>query len=550
MPSGVPSPTPSDSWFHGMTAGQESVTPHDRFRGTYDGPGFGVVERGLPPSFFEDDPGAYAEDGGMSDDDDEPQRTGGAVSGGYDTVLSQESATPPEAGPAPLHDLIDPETLESGALLMDTTLRDTTEVFDTLDGNMTLEQYLDRNPDLRSVQNQILPHTSRWYGFVKTPFLVYDREFVSQSAFERRRTVTMYKNQLKLLSLEHDLEPGKVRDWRFIHAPLVAPPKAKPKAPKAPKAPTRSSDRVTANAASMVDDLDDATLNQLGLVPLTGRFPDAPNADVLPGRLANVNAFNSELLADLGDIPLPPPLPPKRRAPDALEPPAKKAMAVRQGATSESKDIRASMLAKAMGEDFMWTQTEHVMTGTARFADGAPITWQQIPQSIKSALEWFMVNRVYKKSLDYLTQEMLFTGVSRYKANVSPEMGFRGWQITAPHLEGSIFLESVVAGLVRAAAVLDPRLWHKYHAYNWLYFIAHRPGEGPERSQQAAQQWLADPVVAANLANQHVLEFRQTVKVGTVVQAGDNRVNVVALRASRPPPVYLGTVSTSNPTGA
>ena len=138
---------------------------------------------------------------------------------------------------------------------------------------------------------------------------------------------------------------------------------------------------------------------------------------------------------------------------------------------------------------------------------GQPILFDNVPEIVRTTLFWLMAYRLYHHMRDPLSNEMLFRNVSRFYGN-PPGGGkkdkrnfnvrqWRSWQLQRkiPGLSGFLgqYAESILAALVNAASIIDPRIDSSDSALSWIIWILNPTN---------AETWLRDPVVVQGLQEQ------------------------------------------------
>ena len=149
---------------------------------------------------------------------------------------------------------------------------------------------------------------------------------------------------------------------------------------------------------------------------------------------------------------------------------------------------------------------------------GRPLLYDDIPVTVRETLRWLVFCKLFTGEYDPLTKEMLFVNVSRYYGRpvLRPKSSTRGyatreerraardltkrqwksWQLqrvvpgTRANYQGR-YAESVLAALVNAASIVDPRIATSESALAWTHWI-----------RTHVDTWLSDPLVVDGLARQ------------------------------------------------
>ena len=136
---------------------------------------------------------------------------------------------------------------------------------------------------------------------------------------------------------------------------------------------------------------------------------------------------------------------------------------------------------------------------------GHPIVFTDVPEIVRNALFWLMAYRLYLHITDPLTNEMLFRNINRYYGRAVGTGGqrdlskrqWRSWQLQRkiPGTSGFLgqYIESILAALVNAASIVDPRIDSSESALSWIVWIL---------NPVHADRWLRDPVVVQGLQEQ------------------------------------------------
>ncbi len=134
-----------------------------------------------------------------------------------------------------------------------------------------------------------------------------------------------------------------------------------------------------------------------------------------------------------------------------------------------------------------------------------PIVFTDVPEVVRNALFWLMAYRLYLHMSDPLTNEMLFRNINRYYGRAVGTGGqrdlskrqWRSWQLQRkiPGTSGFLgrYIESILAALVNAASIVDPRIDSSDSALSWIAWIL---------DADNAERWLRDPVVVQGLQEQ------------------------------------------------
>jgi hypothetical protein len=116
-----------------------------------------------------------------------------------------------------------------------------------------------------------------------------------------------------------------------------------------------------------------------------------------------------------------------------------------------------------------------------------------------------MAYRLYLHMSDPLTNEMIFRNINRYYGRAVGTRGqrdlskrqWRSWQLQRkiPGTSGFLgqYIESILAALVNAASLVDPRIDSSESALSWIAWIV---------DADNAERWLRDPVVVQGLQEQ------------------------------------------------
>jgi hypothetical protein len=136
---------------------------------------------------------------------------------------------------------------------------------------------------------------------------------------------------------------------------------------------------------------------------------------------------------------------------------------------------------------------------------GHPIVFTDVPEIVRNALFWLMAYRLYLHITDPLTNEMLFRNINRYYGRAVGTGGqrdlskrqWRSWQLQRkiPGTSGFLgqYIESILAAVVNAASIVDPRIDSSESALSWIVWIL---------NPVHADRWLRDPVVVQGLQEQ------------------------------------------------
>jgi len=152
-----------------------------------------------------------------------------------------------------------------------------------------------------------------------------------------------------------------------------------------------------------------------------------------------------------------------------------------------------------------WAQASPPV-GVARHPEtGHPIVFTDVPEVVCNALFWLMAYRLYLHMKDPLSDEMIFRNINRYYGRAVGAGGqrdlskrqWRSWQLQRkiPGTSGFLgqYIESILAALVNAASIADPRIDSSDSALSWIVWIL---------DPTNAERWLRDPVVVQGLQEQ------------------------------------------------
>lgn len=371
-------------------------------------------------------------------------------------------------------------------------------------GYMTLAQYLEEHPELVPWADFIAPHRLSMLKNVANPFLVLPPMFFAGAVSEAQRLLNMHNNAKEMSRL--NLGEATFKDARFLNGiqwdvNMIANAKqakaerdrkeAERRAIKERKAAEQEAERQRRKREK----------EEAGMVRAAAKKAEKER------RIAAAEE-NRRLKAEMKEEE-------KRlkqeqremrkqdkaamRDLDRLLKPSLKSLE-----TDEERAAKRNDASDRYGK-LPWAQSSPP-GGVAHHPEtGHPIVFTDVPEIVRNALFWLMAYRLYLHMNDPLTNEMLFRNINRYYGRAVGTGGqrdlskrqWRSWQLQRkiPGTSGFLgqYIESILAALVNAASIVDPRLDSSDSALSWIVWILN-----PDN----AERWLRDPVVVQGLQEQ------------------------------------------------
>ena len=372
-------------------------------------------------------------------------------------------------------------------------------------GHMTLAQYLEEHPDLLPWVDFISPHRLTMLDDVPHPFLVLTALFFDGAVTEAQRFINMHNNAKRLTefglgaaSFDELFLQGIRWDVSIItNAAGMKRERERKEAEKRAMRERRAAEQEAERERKRREK------DEAGRVRDAARKADAARRKALAEENRRVQ---TELREEDKR---------RRREEKALQREDKAAMrdlermmkpGLKQMETNEERQVHRSE-AQERYRRLPWA-LKSIPDGVARHPEGGnPILFTEVPEIVRTTLFWLMAYRLYLHLHDPLSGEMIFRNISRYYGN-PPGGGtrdkrnfnvrqWRSWQLQrkVPGTSGFLgqYIESILAALVNAASIVDPRIDSSDSALSWLIWIL---------DPQNAERWLRDPVVVQGLQEQ------------------------------------------------
>ena len=366
-------------------------------------------------------------------------------------------------------------------------------------GFMTLAQYLEDNPDLLPWVDYIAPHRLSMLEGVSNPFLVLSAMFFEGAVTESQRYLNMHNNahELSRLGLADESFDERFLNGTQWDVNMIANAReakrqkerrdAERRAIKARKAEEQEEGRVRRKQERENAGMVRAAAKQADKERRITESEDKRRSkrDDMRRKEEEKQARKNERQA-LRDI-------------EKLVTPGLRSLETNEERTAARND------ATERYRKLPWAQ-ESPPGGVAQDPKTKrPIVYKDVPEIVRNALFWLMAYRLHLHLTDPLTNEMLFRNINRYYGRVVGAGGkqdlskrqWRSWQLQRkiPGTSGFLgqYIESILAALVNAASIVDPRLDSSDSALSWIVWIL---------DPVNAELWLRDPVVVQGLQEQ------------------------------------------------
>jgi hypothetical protein len=370
-------------------------------------------------------------------------------------------------------------------------------------GNMTLAQYLEENPELVPWADFISPHRLSMLDNVTNPFLVLSPMFFEGAVSEAQRFLNMHNNAqhlsglgLGVTSFDKRFLNGIQWDVNMISNAKKAKEErtrkeAEKRAIKERKAAEQEADRQRRKrekeeAGMMRASAKKAEMERRIAAAEDNRRLKAELKEEEIRRKQENKEMRKQDRTAMRDL-------------DKLMKPGLKGLE-----TDEERAVKRRDAAGRYGK-LPWAQPEPP-GGVAHHPEtGHPIVFTDVPEIVRNALFWLMAYRLYLHMNDPLSNEMIFRNINRYYGRAVGAGGqrdlskrqWRSWQLQRkiPGTSGFLgqYIESILAALVNAASIVDPRIDSSDSALSWIVWILNPTN---------AERWLRDPVVVQGLQEQ------------------------------------------------
>tara|TARA_B110001450_G_scaffold88730_1_gene84348 strand:+ start:5443 stop:8673 length:3231 start_codon:yes stop_codon:yes gene_type:complete len=370
-------------------------------------------------------------------------------------------------------------------------------------GQMTLEQYLEQNPDLVPWADFISPHRLSMLDSVANPFLVLTPMFFEGAVSEAQRFVNMHNNAQQLFELGLGLASF---DKRFLNGiqwdvNMISNAKMVKKERDRKEAEKRAIKERKAVAQEAERQRRKREREEAGMVRASAKKADRERriaaTDANRRQKAEWKADQKRYKQENKEM---------RKQDRATMRDVDKLMnpGLKDLETTEEREA-GRLLASDRYSKLPWAQASPP-AGVALNPDTShPIVFADVPDIIRDALFWLMAYRLYLDKTDPLTNEMIFRNVNRYYGRAVGANGqrdlsrrqWRSWQLQRkiPGTSGFLgqYTESILAAAVNAAHLIDPRIDSSESALSWVVWILNPVN---------ADRWLRDPVVVQGLRDQ------------------------------------------------
>lgn len=370
-------------------------------------------------------------------------------------------------------------------------------------GHVTLAQYLEENPDLVPWADFIAPHRLSMLSNIANPFLVLLPMFFDGAVAEAQRLLNMHNNAQELSKLGLSAASFDARflngiQWdvnMITNAKMARAERdrkeAEKRAIKERKAAEQEAERQRRKREK----------EEAGMVRVAAKKAEKER------RIASAEE-NRRLRAELKEE--------EKRLKQEQKEMRKQDKAtlrdldkllqpsLRSLETDEERAVKRRDASDRYGK-LPWAQLSPP-GGVAHDPEtGHPIVFTDVPEIVRNALFWLMAYRLFLHMNDPLTNEMLFRNINRYYGRAVGAGGqrdlskrqWRSWQLQRkiPGTSGFLgqYIESILAALVNAASIVDPRLDSSDSALSWTVWIL---------NPSNAERWLRDPVVVQGLQEQ------------------------------------------------
>jgi hypothetical protein len=372
--------------------------------------------------------------------------------------------------------------------------------FDGAFGRMTLTGYLEQNPDLHGHVDFIYPFRSHFLGLAN-PFTIYpamfDTKYGSEALIDQQKRVNKENNNQALFGLGlQDADFGS--DTRFWNGEVW----------NANDVHQLSSRMRRDDQRKQVKEQRDREKQQRKeeekqrKAEEKRRKAEAANAAREARRQQKIE---KGIMRDA-----------KKRAMTEEELRAKRQRVAEETVMSRKERKKAQ---EALQKDDLTNPmfASKVRNGPLRHADSEQfVEYEEVPLSVRQALLWFMMRKLFK-GWHKESKEMHFTncgyGGGRdevvYDGDVRTKVKRSTWQVQHGSTSNGTYKfygrynSALLAGLVRSAVAIDPRLDNKQRIYSWIHWLI-------AGGDAHAERWLRDPVVHEGLLYQQGVKIPRT----------------------------------------